>query len=320
MTAIVRTFTSPTHGEAQQEVACPLCEHQPTDLAFLAHDRLFRKPGDYPVVRCEHCGLLYVNPRPTPEALGAHYPKDYFAYSLPEDLPKAVQPLIQWLTRGISMKRIQYLERAIGRIRPETSIIDVGCGVNSLLYWIRHTRGAEGVGVDFNQDVADWVKAELDMRVEVGTLEDVGFEPESVDVVTMTEYLEHEPDPKRVLDEVRRVLRPGGHVAIEIPDPSGWPARLFKSAWWNLDVPRHLVFFEPKTLQQMLERCGFEMVGLARFGLPFYVGQSIYQAMGLRYSPKHHWLFLILSSFLGTPFVPFTALTPEFLFAVGRAR
>ncbi|MFW5924716.1 MAG: class I SAM-dependent methyltransferase [Myxococcota bacterium] len=320
MTAIVRQFTSLAHQEILEEVACPLCGAHDDSPAMVARDRLFGRPGAYPLVRCDACAMLYVNPRPTPDALGAHYPDDYFAYALPTDMPKAFRPLLQWLTRGISLQRIRYLEKAMGRIPSDASIVDVGCGINSLLWWIRRLRGAEGIGVDFKQEVVDWVRAELGMRVERGTLKEVAFEPASVDVVTMTEYLEHEPNPRDVLDEARRVLKPGGHLAIEIPDPTGWPARTFGSAWWNLDVPRHLVFFEPSTLERMLDQCGFDLVRVQRFGLPFYVGTSLYQALGLRYSPRYHGLFLLLSGLLGAPFAPFTPLVPEFLFAVARAR
>lgn len=320
MTAIVRQFTSLAHGELQEDVGCPSCGTRHASVALVARDRLFGRPGEYPLVRCTGCGLLYVSPRPVPEALGAHYPDDYFAYALPTEVPRAFRPLLWWLTRGISLQRLRYLERATGRLGPETSIVDVGCGINSLLYWIRRTRGAEGIGVDFKQEVVDWVQRELGMRVERGTLQDVGFEAGSVDVVTMTEYLEHEPHPRAVIEEARRVLKPGGHLAIEIPDPTGWPARVFGNAWWNLDVPRHLVFFEPDTLGHLLDECGFELVRVERFGLPFYLGTSLYQALGLRYSPRFHGLFLLIAGLLGAPFVPFTPWTPEFLFAVARAR
>ncbi len=320
MSNIVRTFESIEHGEAQEEIACPVCGSADSELAFMAKDRLFGRPGGYRLVRCTECTLLFVNPRPSFAALGAHYPDNYFAYSLPSDVPGFFEPLIQWLTRGISLQRIKYLEKVTGRLSADTQIVDVGCGINSLLYWLKKKRGCEGTGVDFKPEVVEWVRSQLGMPIEQGTLQDVGFDEGSVDVVAMTEYLEHESDPRVVLDEAQRVLKPGGHLAIEIPDPTGWPARTFKSTWWNLDVPRHLVFFDPDTLGKMVEQCGFELVSVKRFGIPFYVGTSIYQALGLRYSARFHWAFLLLAGVMGAPFAPFTPLTPEFLYAVARKK
>ena len=39
-------------------------------------------PGDYPVVRCQQCEFVYVNPRPTFASLGAHYPDGWVAWAV----------------------------------------------------------------------------------------------------------------------------------------------------------------------------------------------------------------------------------------------
>jgi SAM-dependent methyltransferase len=320
MSDIIRTFVDDPSGEEREEIGCPVCSARKAELVFVGRDRLFWRAGVYPLVRCRDCAMLYVNPRPTVAALGAHYPSNYFAYALPNEVPPVFRPLLHWFTRGISLRRIRYLEAVTGKLGANARVVDVGCGINSLLYWLRRVRGCEGIGVDMNPAMSAWVKEHLGMRVEQGTLEQVHFEDGKLDVVFMTEYLEHEPDPRAVLREARRILAPGGHLAIEIPDPTGWPARLFRSLWWNLDVPRHLVFFGPDSLARLLDECGFELVRTRRFGLPFYIGTSLYQAIGLRYSPRLHWAFTLLSGFLGVPFFPFAQLAPEFLYTVARAR
>ena len=66
MTLVSRSFESQAHGETQEEIACPLCHMSDTSRVLEAHDLLFRRPGGYPLVRCDNCSLQYVNPRPTP--------------------------------------------------------------------------------------------------------------------------------------------------------------------------------------------------------------------------------------------------------------
>jgi SAM-dependent methyltransferase len=158
------------------------------------------------------------------------------------------------------------------------------------------------------------------MPVIKGTLSSSGIAESSLDVVTMMEYLEHEPDPRKTLEEARRVMKKGAHLAIEVPDITGWPARRFREKWWNLDTPRHLVYFTPTTLSQMLDECEFEMVRVDPFTVPLYIGSSILLSLGFTFKIDDTFLGRFLASILGFPFVPFLKWLPEFMFVVARAK
>jgi ubiquinone/menaquinone biosynthesis C-methylase UbiE len=314
------TFRSELHGEEQERIACPLCGARDERAVLTAQDLIFRKPGSYSLVRCNACGLEYVNPRPTPAALGAHYPDDYFGYSKHEDAPGWMRPFLEATARDISRRRMRYLERVTGRIQPDWKLLDVGCGPNRLLADVKAERGCVGTALDFKPEMVAHVRDVLRMPVVQGTLASVHFEAERFDVVWMMEYLEHEPDPRAVLAEARRVTKRGGHLALELPHIAAWPARAFGRYWWNLDLPRHLVFFPPDTLRRALAEAGFELVRSETFTLPFYAGMSLAQALGLRHWARHKDLYPLLSGALALPLLPFQALMPEFLFAVARAR
>ncbi len=320
MPQIRRTFESSEHGEMQEEIACPLCDSSSAKTVLMARDLIFARPGRYPLLRCEGCGLEYVNPRPTVEALPRHYPREYFGYGLPEDVPRYFRWFSRAFAYGISMRRLGYLEKVIGRLPTDISMLDVGCGVNHLLYWIKEERGFEGLGLDFNQEIVQYVKDELQMPIVHGTLQTADFRSGQFDLVTMMEYLEHELDPRDALQQARRITRNGGTLALELPYTLGPPARLFRSVWWNLDIPRHLTFFTPQTLGRMLDECGFELVNVKPFTFPFYVGMSLIQALGQRHWIKNRRSFPILSALLGAPFLFFQWLLPEFMFAVARAK
>ena len=315
----LRTFQSSEHGEEQEDIACPLCgAHEPKPV-LVARDLLFAHPGGYPLVRCAQCAMQYVSPRPTGAALGKHYPDDYFGYSLHEDAPKLLQPFLRAMARGISLRRLGYLEEVTGKLSAEAQLLDVGCGVNRLLQCIKEERGCVGTGLDFKPEIVAYVRDQLKMPIVQGSLESAGLPASSFDVVLMMEYLEHELDPRGTLLEARRVLRPGGHLALELPFV-GWAGRMFGPNWWNLDIPRHLIFFAPDTLAKMLDQCGFELVRVRPFTLPLYVGMSMVQALGLRNWRKHKDIYPFLSTLLALPLVPFTALMPEFMFATARAK
>jgi SAM-dependent methyltransferase len=198
--------------------------------------------------------------------------------------------------------------------------LDVGCGVNRLLQALAEERGCTGTGLDFKPEIVAYVRDTLRMPIVQGTLESAQLAPASFDTVLMMEYLEHELDPRGVLEEARRITKPGGHLALELPHIAAWPGRMFGRFWWNLDIPRHLIFFTPKTLEQMLAQCGYELLSVKPFTLPFYAGMSLVQILGLRHWRKQKVLYPMLSTLLALPLLPFQALMPEFMFAVARAK
>ncbi len=321
--SVTATVTPRTYvaewGEEVEEVACPLCGGVQTETVTVGTDLLYGKPGKYPVVRCAGCGLSYVNPRPTFSSLGAHYPDDYFCYVPPEESPKLLRPIITSMARDTSLRRIQLIEKTVGPIQKDMKLLDVGCGLNDLLFRVKEERGAEGIGLDMKDTMVARSRDVLGMPIVEGTLVAAGFEAGRFDIVTMIEYLEHELDPMGALAEARRVTRPGGYLAIEIPEPEGWPARTFGKYWSNLDVPRHVVYFGRKTLEQAFRKSGFELVSYENFGIPFYTGVSVLFALGRHNAMRNTVTTPLLSGVLGAPFLPFLPWMKEFAFAIGRA-
>jgi SAM-dependent methyltransferase len=312
-TALVPVF------ESQETVPCPLCGGADAKLVFHACDRLFALPGQYSLVRCESCSLSYVNPRPTFEALGRHYPDDYFAVRPPELAPAWLRPIARLALRLQTTNRIRMAERVLGRLTPGTKVLDVGCGLNEYVGQVGRLRGCDGIGVEFKPEVVTYVREKQGTPIVQGTLQTAGFEEGQFDLVSMNEYLEHEANPVEVLTEARRVTRRGGHVAIEIPHIAGLPARIFGSRWGMLDIPRHLVFYTPETLARMLERCGYRLIHTRTFGIPFSIGASLILSLGYKRLGRMNTFDSLFVGLSSLPFLPFAPFLREFIFAVARA-
>jgi SAM-dependent methyltransferase len=97
------------------------------------------------------------------------------------------------------------------------------------------------------------------LQVVDGTLAAADLPEGSFDVVTMWDVVEHLADPLSELRRARRLLRPGGLLALSTMNVEAWFPRLLGRRWpWYMQM--HLYYFTPRTLGRMLERAGFRMV------------------------------------------------------------
>jgi SAM-dependent methyltransferase len=84
------------------------------------------------------------------------------------------------------------------------------------------------------------------------------------DVVTMQHYLEHTREPLDELDAAAKVVRQGGHLLIEVPDPEFPLRRIMRSYWPPWAQPQHQHFFSESGLTVELQRRAFDVVEVHR--------------------------------------------------------
>jgi SAM-dependent methyltransferase len=237
-----------------ETVACNGCGGIKYNILFELSDYLLDRPAvRAQFVRCRQCGLVYQNPRPTPDEISQHYPPDYEVFQYKNKT--SVQ-------RFIATYGIQKRCRAITRLKKEGHLLDVGCATGSFLANMRHLPGWHVQGVEISDYAANVARQNFGLEVYVGALEQAAFPSESFDVVTLWDVLEHLHDPSASLAEIWRILRPGGIVAIRVPNLDSWDARLFGRYWAGWDAPRHLYVFSLSTIRAMLERHKFFLQGI----------------------------------------------------------
>lgn len=257
-----------------EEVACPLCGARDFDPVLKAADIHYGTPGEFQTVRCRTCRHVYVNPRPTLRAIGACYPADYGPHqTAPPPASAATNPArkarVPWyLTptarRFPGLRRFYYwMADAKTDYVPEVETttprgLEVGCATGKFLTVLK-ARGWNAQGVELAENPAK-LAIEQGHTVHIGTLETAAFSDEMFDAVFAWMVIEHLHEPRMTLQEIHRILKPGGWLSFSVPNFACWERKLFGKYWDALQLPIHLQHFTPRTVRQMLEATDFELV------------------------------------------------------------
>ncbi|NNL95813.1 MAG: class I SAM-dependent methyltransferase [Xanthomonadales bacterium] len=103
-------------------------------------------------------------------------------------------------------------------------LLDCGCGAGGYLMALEEQAGVPGYGLEFEQKKVDTAHARglHPSRVIQGDIQAMPYPDSSFDTVLLNEVLEHVPDQQAGLDEIHRVLKPGGHLLVFSPN-RGYP-------------------------------------------------------------------------------------------------
>lgn len=238
-----RAVSTVTSGEtARPELVCPICGETGADARYAIEG--FRSN----LVVCRHCGTGWLEPMPSPEDLAEQYPTSYYG-----ETGQKFHPLIELGVRFVGGRHVRFLAR---RVPPGGRVLDVGCGRGILLRELAD-RGYETHGFERFASAVRGIDPRVQVRIG-DSLMAANYPDHFFDQVIVWHVLEHIPDPKDVLREIHRILKPGGEVVIAVPNFSSLQAQWSGSAWFHLDLPRHLFHFPHQALRQLMSDCGFE--------------------------------------------------------------
>ncbi len=224
--------------------------------------------------------------RPPPDDLSRYYGETYYG---PAGSCRRFPPAVEWLQTWLYARRARHVTRAVGHAG---RVLDVGCGPGHLLAQFAQL-GWQTVGTEATEMAAAIPRARYGSDIRVGDVYTQNFQPEEFDAVVSWHSLEHMRHPDRVLDELVRVLKPGGVLFLSVPDFSSTEAQAKPSAWFHLDVPRHLCHFPAPVLRAALERRGLQ-IEHASTCAPEYDAFSLVQTWQNRLGLPHNLLFLVL--------------------------
>ena len=215
---------------------CPICGQKSRFL--------LENSAAYNIRKCRSCSHIFVANPPTEEQLRAFYSDfRYFEDNYNHQGIASIEAEEQW--KDWLNARLSALNNCLpkdfidGR---RLDILEIGCLEGRLLAALRN-QGHSVHGSDVNVEVAGVGRSLLNLDIQLGDFLECTYVPESLDLVVSFHSFEHMLEPLVCLEKVETLLRPGGHVLLELPAND--------SEYENL---QHLHFFTSSSVNTMFDR------------------------------------------------------------------
>jgi len=239
---------------------CPICE---TLVENSSYTETYTSPfnnQEYKKYECPNCELHWWEPlKIIPEFYESEVFESYVSFH---------EGIRSRIGHNHQQFFIHFPQNVKGRL------LDVGCGDGVFLREAQK-HGFEVWGIDFDSKSINTAKKSLGVDTLFAMSLEEFYEYAkknslTFDVITFFEVLEHQDNPKRFLEMVRDLLKPGGYIAGSVPNrESPFVIDLYqKIISYNDNPPHHFLRFSAKALENTLKICGFSDVEVYKTDFP----------------------------------------------------
>lgn len=211
---------------------------------------LFSKNG-YSIKECKKCGHRFTQSQNVNNHLESVYSDSYF-YEGKAGYPNYLneKELLQKAGRKYAAIISKYTE--VGKV------IDIGCAAGFILKGFED-KGWQCSGIEPNESMASYGRNQLKLNIITGGIE--SFQPvEKYDLVTLIEVIGAFYDLDKAMVNISKLLNQNGLVLVESMDMNSIVARMFGKSWHEYCPPSVLHWFSDKTLNQLFNFYGFELI------------------------------------------------------------
>lgn len=233
---------------------CPLCGGRDHTVTHEVTETLAYKhlPDDmtFTVVTCDDCGLLFVNPRLTKEALNTLYEGDlYDSWGTNREYQPKVNLRHDIYHHNLEERQVAY-DRFCDHLEKwgiSGSVFELGTGFGYLLNTMRE-RGFDVHGVELSCETSRFAIEKFGFEnVKCGDFLDIDFGEQRHDLIVLWHVFEHMYHPNKTLAKCADMLKPGGVIMLTTPFHPVYTAE-------KINPVEHLYYFQQDDVKRFLEK------------------------------------------------------------------
>lgn len=224
---------------------------------------------------CQNCSYIFANPCPSSNLIRSLY-------------SKCEDPLYEEEAEGRS-KNFAGILSVLDKMFPQRGILlDVGAATGIFLD-IARKKGWQTEGIDPSAWAVRFAREKYHLELIEGVFEEAALEENAYTSVTMLDFIEHIAHPFDAAAKAHEIISPGGVLCLVTPDIGSLAARVMGGKWWHFR-PGHLGYFNKKSLEELLNRSGFQIIKQRKYSWTFSLHYLLSRRRKLRFLLKNQAL------------------------------
>jgi SAM-dependent methyltransferase len=241
--------------------ACPICNGTQFKSIMVCKDHTVSHET-FSLMECNKCLFTFTNPRPAIDQLENYYLSDnYISHT------NKATGLIDKIYLQARKYTLRKKLKLLNNISNEKRVLDYGCGTGAFLNYCKNNGWAIG-GIE----PATKARTQAIQLTQADIVPSISEIKGTYGVITLWHVLEHIPDFKEKLTQIKQLLSTEGKLVIAVPNLKSYDAHHYKEYWAAYDVPRHLWHFSQTDMQSVLEQQQLKLLTVIPMKLDsFYV-------------------------------------------------